>query len=533
MKDYDLIIKDARIYDGTGDPSFTGSVAVKDGKIAAVFKEENFDRVYADADSEINADGLCLAPGFIDSHSHADEEIFVNSGREQALRMGVTTEVAGQCGHTESPYPENVDEKLFHMASGCWGGRPYRDFGSLARDVSMLSLGTNQAWFTGHGALRTSVIGFENRKATEEEISEMASLLDREMKGGALGFSTGLAYVPGIYSDVHELSELGRVLRKYGGIYTSHTRSESGGLFDAVQEVIDVAKIAGIRGNISHFKACYPDYWDRMDRAIRMVDSAIDEGVDITMDAYPYIAVSTSTLSAMPAKFLDKGAEAFAESLNDPDVVEAIRHEIYDVDDPSWDNALKHAGPDRFLVVHAGETPWMEGKSYTEIAEELHTDPFMAAITALRENHGHITDVRFIMSEENVEKVLAHPVCTVGSDGIWMKGRDRTCHPRAFGTFPRYLGHYIRDRKILSREEGIRRITGLPAERYGLRGKGFIKAGYDADIVLFDYDTIRDGGDFKNPFKKNEGIFEVIVAGNPAVKENELTGVYSGRFIKR
>lgn len=533
MTDYDLIIKNARLYDGTGTPSYIGTIAVKDGKIAGVWEEDDFEKEHATAETAVYADGLCLAPGFIDSHSHADEVIFVNSEREQALRMGVTTEIAGQCGHTESPYPADVNPKFYQMASGNFGGRAYEDFESLAKDVSMLTLGTNQAWFTGHGALRTSVMGFENRKATDEEIIRMQEILDKEMQGGALGFSTGLAYVPGIYSDVHEISELGKVLKKYGGIYTSHTRSESAGIFDAVKEVIDVAKIAGIRGNISHFKACYPGYWNRMGEALRMVDRAIDDGVDITMDAYPYIAVSTTTLSAIPAKFLDQGAEAFAESLKDPAVVEAVRYEIQVVDDPSWDNALKHAGPDRFLVVNAAETPWMEGKTYTEIAKELHTDPFTAVMTALRENHGHITDVRFIMSEENVEKVLKHPVCTVGSDGIWKKGRDRTCHPRAFGTFPRYLGHYIRDRKILSREEGIRRITGLPANRYGLKGKGYLKPGFDADLVLFDYETIADGGDFKDPFRKNAGIYEVFVAGTSVLRENELTGSFCGRFIKR
>ena len=541
MPDFDLIIKNARIYNGTGKPSFFGFLSVKEGKICLC--SEGKPGCDISSVETTDAEGLCLSPGFIDSHSHADEVIFVNPEREQVLRMGVTTEIAGQCGHTESPYPKDVDTKLYGMASGNWGGRPYENFAALASDVEKLPLCVNEAWFTGHGALRTSVLGFENRKAAEQEIAQMRELLAREMEGGALGFTTGLAYVPGIYSDVRELSGIAMGMKPYGGIYSSHTRSESAGLFDAVKECIEVGRAAGLRANISHFKACYPEFWDRMDEALAMVDRAIAEGIDITMDAYPYIAVSTTTLSAMPAKFLDRGAEAFAESLACPDVREAVRHEIYDVDSPDWDNALKHAGPDRFLVVCAEDTPEYEGLTYTEIAERLGLEPFDAVLWMLRKNHGNITDVRFIMCEENVEKVLSHPVCTVGSDGIWKKGRDRTCHPRAFGTFPRYLGHYIREREILSREEGIRRITGMPAERYGLcrlngersagAGKGYLLPGFDADMVLFDYETIKDGGDFKNPFTPNEGIEKVFMGGKAVLIENELTGITAGRFLRR
>jgi len=522
------------MYDGTGAPAFRGGLAVKGGKIVKILREkETASFRDGDALEVIDAQGLDLAPGFIDSHSHADESIDTNPDRLQVLQMGVTTEVAGQCGHTASPYPEDVDEQLFRMASGKYLGTHYDSFGRMLEVYKDVPLGTNQAWFTGHGALRTWAMGFENRKASEEDIALMRELLDKEMRGGALGFSTGLAYVPGIYSDTREIAGIAQALKPYGGIYTSHSRSESAGLFDAVKECIDVAREAHVPVNISHFKACYPDFWDRMDKALSMIDEANAEGLDVTIDAYPYIAVSTTTLSAMPSQFLTEGAEAFAESLGVPEIKEAVRKEIYVIDSPTWDNALKHAGAERFLIVCAEETPEIEGLSYTELAAKLGMeDPFDAVCWALIKNHGHITDVRFIMSEENVEKVLAHPKCTVGSDGIWKKGRDRTCHPRAFGTFPRYLGHYIRDRKILSKEEGIHRITGMPAERYHLNGKGFIKEGFDADLVLFNYENIKDGGDFKNPFLPNTGIERVILEGKTVLLENETTGIANGKFLK-
>ena len=527
----DLYFKNIRIYDGSGRPSFRGSLVLHGGKIAQILRDQSF--FDCDAEEVIDGKGLDLAPGFIDSHSHADEVITENADRLQALQMGVTTELAGQCGHTRSPYPENVEENLFRMASGAYKDTHYESFGAMMESYQNLPLGTNQAWFTGHGALRTYVMGFQNRKAEENEIAKMRELLDREMAAGAFGYSSGLAYVPGIYSDSHELSGIAEALKPYGGIYTSHSRSESSGLFHAVQECIDVAKLAHVPVNISHFKTCYPDFWDRQEEAIRMIDEANREGLCVTMDAYPYIAVSTTTLSAMPAKFLDRGAEAFAEMLKNPEIKEAVRKEIYEIDSPTWDNALKHAGADRFLIVGADTTPEIEGLSYTELAARLGMDdPFDAVCWALIQNQGKITDVRFIMKEENVEQVLAHPLCSVGSDGIFKKGKDRTCHPRAFGTFPRYLGHYIREREILSREEGIRRITGMPAERYGLKGKGFIREGYDGDLVLFDYDSIQDGGTFRDPFLPNQGIERVLLAGKTALLQNESTGVFAGRFLK-
>lgn len=531
----DLFIKNVNVYDGSGAKVFPGSLAVKDGKILRVFADRDRDSLFdCDAVETVDGEGLDLAPGFIDSHSHADESIGTAPERLSALRMGVTTELAGQCGHTSSPYPADVDEKLFRMASGSYRGDHYESFGAMLDDYRELPIGTNQAWFTGHGALRTWAMGFANRKASEEEIAEMRSLLERELREGAVGLSTGLAYVPGIYSDLAELSGISQALKAFGGIYSSHSRSESAGLFDAVEECIGVARETGARVNISHFKACYPDFWERQDRALAMIDEANAEGLQVTLDAYPYVAVSTTTLSAMPARFLDRGAEAFAEMLGSEEIREAVRKEIYEIDSPSWDNALKHAGADRFLIVCAKETPEIEGLSYSELAAKLGMeDPFDAVCWALRRNRGDVKDVRFIMTEENVEKVLAHPLCTVGSDGIYVKGRDRICHPRAFGTFPRYLGHYVRDRKILSREEGIRRITGMPASRYGLCGKGLIREGHDADLVLFDYDRIRDGGDFKDPFIPNTGIERVILGGKTVLINNEPTGISCGRFLRR
>jgi N-acyl-D-amino-acid deacylase len=261
-----------------------------------------------------------------------------------------------------------------------------------------------------------------------------------------------------------------------------------------------------------------------------MIDEAVAEGLDITIDAYPYIACSTTTLSAIPPKFLDKSPAAFAKSLEDPAVVEAIRHEIYEVNDPSWDNSMYYVGLENFLIVRAAGTPWAVGKTYAQAAAELGMEPFDGMIHLQKANKGDVFEVRFAMCEENVEMILKHPRCMVGSDSAFIPG-NTSCHPRVFGTFPRYLGRYIRERGILPREEGIHRITGMPAKVYGLKNKGLIREGFDADLVLFDYDRIIDRADFMNPFQLNEGIHQVYVAGQLVLEDNVPTGRWCGKYL--
>ena len=524
---YDLIIKNAEIYDGSGTPAFVGSVAVKDGKIAYVGKGD----ASLTARRVVDAEGLCLSSGFIDSHSHSDQSILEDPTRLHVLRMGATTEIAGQCGYSRSPYGRDRKDSV-HATLLPLERPAFESMGEFVRTLDTVKLGTNQLYFTGHGVLRGNVMDCDARLPDGEELSRMQSLLEREIEEGSAGYSTGLSYVPGIYSNCEELIALAKTAAKKGGMYVTHSRSESMGLFDSVEECIRIAREADIAVNISHFKCVGKVFWERCGKALSMIDTAIAEGLRVTLDAYPYTAASTTTLSAIPAAFQDRGVEAFAKSLEDPNVVEAIRREIFEINDPSWDNSIYYVGLENFLVVRAAETPEMIGKTYAEIGRELGVSPYEGMIWMLRKNHGSVWECRFSMCEENVEAILSHPTCAVGSDGIYVVG-DKSAHPRAFGTFPRYLGHYIRDRKILSREEGIRRITSMPAERYGLTEKGRIAQGYDADFVLFDFETIRDGGTYVNPFLPNEGIKSVWMMGEMVLKDNEPTGSYQGKYLKR
>ena len=364
-------------------------------------------------------------------------------------------------------------------------------------------------------------------------MEHMCQLLDEAMRSGALGISTGLSYEPGIYADTQELIELSKVAANYGGMYVTHSRSESAGLIKSTQECITIAEQAGLPVHISHLKCTGREFWSQCAVVLQMIDEANAHGLRVTMDAYPYIAVSTTTTSAIPPQFLVNGREALAHSLYDPNVCEAIRHEIFEIDDPCWDNSALHVGLENFLITGADQTPQYVGMTYAQVGQRLGISPFDAMMKLLRENRGYVRDVRFAMCEENVEAILSHPLCTVGSDGIYVSGRDTMTHPRAFGTFPRYLGHYIRECQILSREEGIHRITGMPAERFGIRNKGFIRIGYDADLVLFDYDSILDGSTFEHPFLPNRGLHRVYLGVQLVMQDNKPTGCRAGKLLEK
>ena len=520
---YDLLIKNALIYDGSGNTPFYGNVAVMDGKIAYVGKENVLAKIIKDAQ------GLSISPGFIDVHSHSDREILRNPNRLHVLRMGVTTEIAGQCGTSIAPDFGTLTDDICKSVNG-GTSNIFSNMEALLEAMNSLELGPNQHYFTGHGLLRGGVLGTRSDKATNEQIEKMQKVLSSEIQMGSAGISTGLSYVPGIYSDTNELIQLAKTAAQNGGMYTTHSRSESMGLFDSVRECIEIAKQSKGPVNISHFKCVGKVFWERCGKALSMLDEAINNGCDITLDAYPYTAVSTTTLSVIPPQFLSSGREAFTKSLENESVVNAIRHEIFEVNDPSWDNSMYYVGLENFLIVKAPNTPWAIGKTYVEVAKELGMEPFEAVIHLLRENNSNIYECRFGMCEENLEMIFRHPRCMVGSDGIYKRG-DALAHPRAFGTFPRYLGHYIRERKILSREEGIRRITSMPAERYSLSGKGRIQIGYDADLVLFDYETIADQADFMDSFKPNIGIHQLYMGGSLILEDNEPTGIFAGKYL--
>lgn len=526
----DLLIKNAELYDGSGAAAFRADLAVKNGKIVQI------GRVSAEAERTVDAKGLALAPGFIDSHTHADVALYADPHRTHVLQMGVTTEVAGNCGHSTFPILPSVSaEEFATMTAACGGeGVRFQTLAAYRRELERLEMGPNQTTLAGHCVLRGSVMGLAGRAPTQTEMQQMKELLELAMAQGAQGYSSGLGYIPSAYADKQELTELAKVAAKYGGIYTTHSRWESASMLKSVQECIDISREAEIPVQISHLKCTGKDFWNDCEKALELIERGNRSGACVTFDAYPYSACSTSaTTAVIPAHYFEHGMGAFLRSLEDAQVLRQLRREIYEIDDPGWDNGALHVGLENFLIVGAERTPQYVGKTYTELAESWGVDGFDAMLRVLKENDGVVREVRYTMCEENVEAFLHSPLCSVGSDGIYVPGRDSVTHPRAIGTFPRYLGRYIRERKILSREEGIHRLTGMPARRFGLAGKGFLKEGYDADLVLFDYDTITDHADFNAPFLQNEGIHQVYMEGKLVLEDNKPTGTWVGKYLPR
>ncbi len=526
---FDVVIRGATIYDGTGGPSYVADLAVKDGVIAKIGGIDEQGKI------EVEGTGLALAPGFIDSHTHSDYQVFMDPGRMCKVMQGATLEIGGQCGWSRGPADLTIPKAAHDYFSAVNnGGKPitlYATYNELLDAIAALKPGAHQVVFVGHHMLRGSVIGMEDRPATAEELERMKALLEGAMKQGALGYSSGLVYAPGIYSDTEELIELAKVVAKYNGIYTTHMRDEGDFLVESVAEAIRIAKESKVRVNISHLKVMYDKNLPKLAQVIKMIEEANAEGCDIFFDAYPYDACSATILSTLPPSYLTKDIAWLVDELSTPEGIARLEKNIMEPTEV-WENPLLNAGFDKDLIVNAKETPDAVGKTISEYAAEKGITDVEAYAYIIAKNKGTVSDVRFTMSEESLEMLYKHPLCVLGTDGLY-KGGKTISHPRGFGSFPKFLGTYVRDKKVLSYEEGIRRITGLPADRYELKNKGYIKEGYDADLVLFDWDRIIDRATYQDPFLPNEGIEMVFVSGEAAVVNNRSTGVFNGKVYKK
>jgi len=498
-RSYDLIIEGGRIVDGTGGPWYYGDVGIQNGRIATIGSLKT-----GKADRRIDATGRVVAPGFIDIHTHADEEIAKLPLAHNYLRQGVTTLVGGNCG--ESIYP--VGEKLALLKKS--------------------GLGVNFALLIGQATIRKQVMGMADRDPTPEEMKRMKALLAQAMEQGAIGMSTGLYYAPGSYSKTEEVIELARVAARYGGIYASHIRDESDyqvGLVAAVKEAIDIGEKSGAPVQISHLKALGRSVWGKSAEALDLIRAARGRGVDVTFDQYPYAASSTSLIGAAVPRWAQAGGEArMKQRLLDPAIREKIRAEMLQAME-------KRGGPENLFIAVFGHDPGLEGKHLAEIGKIKDKEPVDAAIDLLLA--GDAAVVSFSMLEEDVIRIMRSPDGMVASDGSLVSFGSGVVHPRVYGTFPRVLGKYVREDGILSLEEAVRKMTSAPANRIGLRDRGLIREGMVADITVFDPATVKDKATFQKPHQYPQGIEHVIVNGQPAVSGQTLTGIRAGSVLSR
>ena len=528
MSEFDVVFRRAEIFDGTGKESYTADVGILGETIARIGAIETEGAV------EIDCRGLSLSPGFVDVHTHSDTQLFGDPSRMCKLKQGVTFEIGGQCGWSRGPCAPEIPQAGYdYYKTVNNGGRPMKLFATYDEMLSAMQLaqlGAHQMAFVGHHILRASTVGMEDREPTAAEMDRVKGLLETAMQAGAPGFSTGLVYAPGCYSKTPEIMELARVCARYGGIYSTHMRNEADGLLDAVTEAVSIARAAGVTTNISHLKVMFRKNLPQLEKAVKLIEDANADGCNIFFDVYPYDACSATILSTLPPSYLSHTMEWLTEELSSASGIARLEKAIFEPTE-TWENPLLNAGFDKDLIVWAKNTPDAAGKTIDAYAQEKGMRDIEAYAYLISANQGAVTDVRFLMSEDTLAYLYSHPLCMVGTDGLYAGG-GRLTHPRAFATFPRYLGRLVRDRGILPFAEGIRRITGLPADRYHLPRKGYLKEGCDADLVLFNKDTILDQATYADPFLPNLGIEMVFVLGQAAVVCNRPTGRLSGRVYK-
>jgi N-acyl-D-aspartate/D-glutamate deacylase len=524
----DLLIKNGRVVDGTGNPWYFGDVGIKDGLIAATGRLDQESR------EVIDAEGKVIAPGFIDGHCHSDLLILDQPFSEVKMQQGVTTEVVGNCGLAPAPYLQKTREQLKSYVASVIGTTEWEwQWETIEEYIDVLSKSRpseNVATYVAHGALRISVMGFENRPATESELQDMKALLEEGMRAGALGLSIGLLYAPGSYTKREELAELCKVVAKYNGLLATHIRGEGNNLLSSVKEVIWIAEQSGVSLHVSHLKAAGAANWGKIEDAIGLIEDARSRGMDVTCDVYPYNAGSTMMTTILPPWALEGGIPAVLERLEDRSVRERIKRELRR-EQEDWDNLIHSTGWQSVYISAArtAEGRALEGKHMLEISEMMGKDPEDAMMELLIRERGNLSIVYFHMSEADVRKVIAYDKSLIASDSLGcVTGKP---HPRSYGTFPKVFAKYVREEKLLTLEQAVRKVSSFPASRFKLGKRGLLVPGYAADLVVFDPDTIRDTATYQEPIRFPDGISCTIVNGKVTVSGKRHTQERVGSFI--
>lgn len=527
-REFDLIIRGGMVYDGLGKEPVAADVGLRGGRIAALgdLSSRTTHRV-------IDASGLAVTPGFIDVHTHTDVGLLANPRAESKIRQGVTTEISGQCG--SSPFPlggEVAAQYKSRIKEEFEVEVDWTDADTFLRRLEKNRTAVNFVPFVGHSTVRATAMGMENRDPSNEELEEMKRFVREALEQGAFGLSTGLEYTPGSFAKTEEIIQLCRVVSKFRGIYATHMRSEDVRVEEALEEAIRIAGEADVELQISHLKASQKRNWHKLPKMLHRISQASKEGVRIHADRYTYRAWATTLQIMFPLWAREGDDEAFVRRLQDDADWGKMRPYLEDKVNAlgSWESVL-------ITRVKSEEIKHYQGKTISQLAADARRDPYAFVRELLIDEEGDVSIVGFGMSEENTEKVLAFPLTMVGSDGnavapygILSKGNP---HPRYYGTFPRYLGHYIREKKILTLPEAIRRITSMAAQKFEIPDRGVLAEGYCADIVLFNPETVIDKATFSNPHQYPEGIDVVIVNGRVVIEKGKHTGELPGKVLRR
>ncbi len=524
------LIENGTIVDGSGEPRYAASLVVEDERIAAIGgigRASGFDCV-------IDATEMIVAPGFIDTHSHSDLELLVNPYIEAKIRQGVTTELLGQDGISMAPLPKKYISPWRKNLAGLEGESDefsweYETTEGYLEALSAKGVALNEAYLVPHGNVRMEAMGLENRRPTAEELACMQEITRREMSAGAFGLSTGLIYMPCAYAETEELIALCRVVAEFNGVFVVHQRSEADTILDSMREVIRIGRESGAKIHFSHFKICGRKNWPHVDAMMELLEQAGAEGIRVSFDQYPYVAGSTMLGVILPPWAHDGGTDKLLERLERPEdrgrMIQDIERGI-----PGWDNFVDFAGFDGIFVTSVKTKANQEvvGRSLAEIAALRGKNPFDAAFDLLLEEENAVGMVDFYGKEEHVIRFLTRPEQNVCTDGL-LGGKP---HPRVFGSFPRVLGKYVREERVLSLEDAVRKMTSKPAEVFGFEGRGLLDCGYFADICVFNAATVVDKGTFAEPAQFPVGIEHVLVNGKPVVERGNRRLSQAGKILR-
>jgi N-acyl-D-amino-acid deacylase len=529
---YDVIIRHGTVYDGSGQAAVVADVAIAGDSIAAIG-----DLGRARGTVEVDATGLAVAPGFINMLSWATESLLEDGRSQSDIRQGVTLEVFGE-GWSMGPLSDTMKAETRAQQGDIKFDVAWTTLGEYLEHLERRGVSTNVASFVGATTVRIHELGYADRPPTEAELGRMEALVRQAMEEGALGVGSSLIYAPAFYADTPELVALTRAAGAYGGSYISHIRSEGNQLLEAVEELLTIAREAGVPAEIYHLKAGGEANWPKMDSVIAMVERARAAGLAITADMYTYPAGATGLDAAMPPSVQEGGLEAWIARLKDPDVRRRVAREMRTPTD-AWENLYLAAGsPDRILLVEFRQDSlkYLTGKTLAAVATLRGTTPEETAMDLVVADHSRVGTVYFLMSEDNIRKQLRLPWVSLGSDagslateGVFLKSNP---HPRAYGNFARVLGRYVRDEGLLPLEEAIRRMTSLPAANLSLRRRGRLQPGHFADVVVFDPATVRDLATFEQPHQYATGVRHVFVNGTQVLADGEHTGARPGRVVR-
>ena len=522
---YDILIKNGMVVDGSGQPMYRGDVGIKDGVIKEIgsLPGEHAGRI-------IDAEGKIVAPGFIDVNNHSDTywRIFIDPVLESLLYQGVTTIIGGNCGSSLAPLANKDIIKSIQKWVDISGiNLNWLTVGEFLNEVEKKKLPVNFATLVGHSTLRRGLVQDEVRDLESSEIDAMEKMLKNAMKDGAIGFSTGLVYTHAKHASQDEIMRLAEVVKKYDGVYTTHVRGESGELIDAVEEAVNIAQKTGVRLQISHLKAMGERHWHLMEEAVNLIETARMSGIDINFDVYPYTATGSVLYILLPDWVAEGGKKLMLQRLKNPEIRQRV---INDMKKDAFDYS-------KIVISISPLNKTLSKKSIAEIAKSQGKDIEEAIIDILIASEGRVVTMMEVLSSKNVENAIQNPFSIISSNGSGYstehKKTGELVHPRNFGSFPRVLSKYVRGKGILSWEEAIRKMSGLPAEKFGIKKRGILKTDNFADVVIFDKEKIQDVSTTENPYQYSKGIDWVIINGKVVVDESALTEARPGMVLRR